>query len=133
MIIHSDWWQLMAFGGNWWQFLETEACTDGQFQLISRYRAWKKRKIDLNLFTGGNLTTLHPQYHMHGWKQEAMLHSPNVILGSVLAVKKWENGICPKVMYRMYLGLIQMWRKDGFWISPNVLSLVQVVSGIAPN
>ena len=52
---------------------------------------------------------------------EAMLRSANVILGSVLAVKKWDIGICPKVMYRMYLGLIQMWRKEGLGISPNVL------------
>ena len=39
---------------------------------------------------------------------EAWLHSPNVTLGSVLAVKKLDIGNCPKVMYRLYLGLIQM-------------------------
>ena len=60
----------------------------------------------------------------HCWeftKVEAWLHSPNVTLGSVLAVKKWDIGISPKVMYRLYLGLIQMWRKEGLGISPNVL------------
>ena len=39
---------------------------------------------------------------------EAMLRSPNVILGSVLVVKKWDIGICPKVMYSMYLESIQL-------------------------
>ena len=43
-----------------------------------------------------------------GTRSHVMLHSPNVILGSVLAVQNWDIGICPKVMYRMYLGLIQM-------------------------
>ena len=51
---------------------------------------------------------------------EALLHSPNVILGSVLAVKKWENGICPKVKYRMYLKCKE---KRG-------LGLVPILSGI---
>ena len=71
---------------------------------------------------GSHIPTMEDMARRHNIKKkEAWLHSPNVTLGSVLAVKKWDIGISPKVMYRLYLGLIQMCRKEGLGISPNVL------------
>ena len=48
-------------------------------------------------------------------KTHVKLHNPNVTLGSVLAVQKWDFGINPNVMDCQLLGLIPMSRKRGIW------------------
>ena len=62
---------------------------------------------------------------------EVKRHSPNVTLGSVLAVQKLDFGINPNVQYSLYLGLIPIWWKRGFWDQSQCL--VQSVFGIDPN
>ena len=65
---------------------------------------------------------------------EAMLRSPNVILGSVLVVKKWDIGICwdlSQSHVQYVSGINPIVKKRGFWDQSQCL--VQVVSGIACN
>ena len=78
-----------------------------------------------------HIITHHSAENYSYRKCEVKRHSPNVTLGSVLAVQKLDFGINPNVPYSLYLGLILIWWKRGFWDQSQCL--VQSVLGIDPN